>query len=96
MKFVCCYSQAERTVQALRQSVEVVERRAVEVKVRAYTQLRKVLSVFMLLFTSPCVCVHVCIVYQNHFVSQHLEFAQQILNQFSRVNNVCLVCIVLF
>ena len=50
----------------------------------------------MLLFTSPCVCVHVCIVYQNHFVSQQLEIAQQILNQFSRVNNVCLVYIVLF
>ena len=49
-------SQAERTVQALRQSVEVAERRATEVEERANTQVQEVKHIFNL--KRVCVCVH--------------------------------------
>ena len=50
-------SQAKRTVQALRQSVEVAERRAVEVEKRANTQVQEVKHIFNL--KRVCVCVYI-------------------------------------
>ena len=51
-------SQAKRTVQALRQSVEVAERRAVEVEKRANTQVQEVKHIFNLKHVCVCVCVY--------------------------------------
>ena len=42
LTFCVATSQSERTVQALHQSVEVAERRAVEVEERANTQVQEV------------------------------------------------------
>ena len=58
--FVVATSQAERTVQALRQSVEVAEGRAVEVEERANAQVQEVKHIFNLKCIF-CVCVCVCV-----------------------------------